>query len=869
MHALMSIEYEDFKLFAGSGAIGGLSKQCVTHVAGANKDVPGASSNMCLVGETLIDCPRDLTKYPKGIPISELVGKKFWTYGWRNGRVVLAYCEKVWLTKKNARVVRVNLTRYDKTDSGPPTGQCAPPCEIIGTADHLVLLSNGKWKQLGKLRPGDSICSMYRRLEGREPMIRWTRCKKSKYQESRFILSELYGERDGKKYQVHHRDENPHNESPENLEWCETSAHKSFHAEVRNGLKEFGPDWQSQEHPRGMRGKRHTSAAKEKISRAAKKMRARRRKINHTVVSVEDGWYADVYDMSVPETENFIANGIVVHNSGKSTLMTMLTWCLYECDLVGNVMRSNVVTHGKKKCSVRCYFQTPKGTPFIVTRSRTSTRGSELEITFRGRTRKGACADLQSRIDHRFGTRELFIASHVFGYSDTMTPFALQGDVAQKKLLDLLIDTYDIDQALQTARELYSACVRKHEKLRGKVEAQRETLDNAKSVNPYDADAHAKAISSAARLTYVYGIAAKKLRKAENNTTKILNSLDKHIERAREEWNAKREKRANGIMLDMARVQARIETCKANIALVNGKKCATCGQEIQDAKKKRAEYESLLSALRDESSKLRDILRNQDMAIDAAKQSVDRLEEAYNKQKCELAANVNARRTNVDDVKSKLSKAQADIRYAEKMKQRGESNIALLETILADTTTRERRMRRDKEALQFWIDAFGPRGLRAMRLENITPLLNACAARHSASLFGDGHVVTYSTQTENKTGGMRERFDIAILDSSARRVESPSAGQSMRRDIIHALSMAELASTLGKRSVNMLVLDEAFRTLDETGIDRVCETLNVLSVEWRTPIYVIEHDDDSASRFGRHLVVTRESGASKARYSNA
>src|SRR5262249_28640080 len=36
----------------------------------------------CLTGDTLIDCPRDLSKYPDGIPIKNLVGKQFYTYAW-------------------------------------------------------------------------------------------------------------------------------------------------------------------------------------------------------------------------------------------------------------------------------------------------------------------------------------------------------------------------------------------------------------------------------------------------------------------------------------------------------------------------------------------------------------------------------------------------------------------------------------------------------------------------------------------------------------------------------------------------------------------------------------------------------------------
>src|SRR5262245_36982541 len=41
----------------------------------------------CLAGDTLIDCPRDLEKYPKGIPIKDLVGQQPWVYAWQDGRI--------------------------------------------------------------------------------------------------------------------------------------------------------------------------------------------------------------------------------------------------------------------------------------------------------------------------------------------------------------------------------------------------------------------------------------------------------------------------------------------------------------------------------------------------------------------------------------------------------------------------------------------------------------------------------------------------------------------------------------------------------------------------------------------------------------
>ena len=46
---------------------------------------------------------------------------------------------------------------------------------------------------------------------------------------------------------------------------------------------------------------------------------------NHRVLSVEPAGHQDVYDIEVPEHHNFVANGVVVHNSGKTTVVENAT----------------------------------------------------------------------------------------------------------------------------------------------------------------------------------------------------------------------------------------------------------------------------------------------------------------------------------------------------------------------------------------------------------------------------------------------------------------------------------------------------------------------------------------------------------------
>lgn len=328
-----------------------------------------SGENGCLSGNTMIDCPRDLTKYPKGILIKDLVGKKPYVYAWKNGTITIKQASKVFLTKKQAKVIKVKLTGRSKSDKKySSTGMrknpiYSPPWEIIGTPEHKVLLSDGiTWKQLKDLENGDSICSMYRRVHNHkdvskssDSIIHWTHGPK-RVREHRFIASEIYGYMP-KNIHAHHKDKNPLNQSVGNIEWKDSSIHLSEHTTERNLKCESG--WQKYgNHPKGMKGKKHSEETKLRIRKAGKEVWKKRKEklLNHTVISIEDYGYEDVYDMTVPDTGNFIANGIVVHNSGKTIFMESLFASLY-----GHLPSYGKVNHiSDKIASIEAEFSTDK-----------------------------------------------------------------------------------------------------------------------------------------------------------------------------------------------------------------------------------------------------------------------------------------------------------------------------------------------------------------------------------------------------------------------------------------------------------------------------------------------------------------------------
>ena len=284
----------------------------------------------CLAGETLIDCPRDLVRFPQGVPLASLVGMQPHVYAWRDGRIVVARATRVWCTGARP-VLRVRVAPWATGWAGRRSPYLAP-LELVGTADHLVLLADGvTWRPLGALRAGDSLCSLYRRRYGSAPyyesVLRWSGST-SIVREARFILTEIHGAQPSSVH-AHHRNACSLDQSVENLAWVDGGLHVGTHLAQRNRMGTAG--WKvSGRHPKGMGGKAHSPEKRAQIAASMRRAHAEGSHpgFNHRVLSVESGGVVPVFDMTVPGADSFVANGVVVHNSGKTTttLLAIAEW---------------------------------------------------------------------------------------------------------------------------------------------------------------------------------------------------------------------------------------------------------------------------------------------------------------------------------------------------------------------------------------------------------------------------------------------------------------------------------------------------------------------------------------------------------------
>ncbi|MGI8885261.1 MAG: deoxyhypusine synthase family protein, partial [Pyrinomonadaceae bacterium] len=177
---------------------------------------------------TLIDTPRDLSVYPKGIPIERLVGDKdFYVYSFDHDikKMTLAQVKKVWKTGEK----EVYRLRY-----GWWSGQRKEKWledEILATPEHLMMLQNGSYKPLKALKKGESLKAFntsysthgYRQIGlGTGKTI----------PEHRYLLEFALGRNLEKDEVAHHADHNHLNNNFENLVAENYRTHISNHRKI-------------------------------------------------------------------------------------------------------------------------------------------------------------------------------------------------------------------------------------------------------------------------------------------------------------------------------------------------------------------------------------------------------------------------------------------------------------------------------------------------------------------------------------------------------------------------------------------------------------------------------------------------------------
>lgn len=262
----------------------------------------------CVTKDTLIEMPRDLQKYPNGVPL-ELVqeGDYVYSFNWE---------KKISLQ----RVIRKWFAGYKQILQITARGEWGDIIKLKCTPDHLIRLYAGEWKVAGKLKVGNRLLCMLHRGYKEDGYAYFfpTSKRKSKGESSGRILEHrwVYAQMIGKdrlptRFDVHHIDGNKQNNSISNLEFMYHPSHLAMH---RKGLKK-------EEVIEILSGKRDNPVTKKHLQRLTRKYGLQG--TNHTITNIEWLGEEEVWDLEIENTHCFIANSIAVHNCSDPNLQNI------------------------------------------------------------------------------------------------------------------------------------------------------------------------------------------------------------------------------------------------------------------------------------------------------------------------------------------------------------------------------------------------------------------------------------------------------------------------------------------------------------------------------------------------------------------
>jgi DNA repair exonuclease SbcCD ATPase subunit len=164
------------------------------------------------------------------------------------------------------------------------------------------------------------------------------------------------------------------------------------------------------------------------------------------------------------------------------------------------------------------------------------------------------------------------------------------------------------------------------------------------------------------------------------------------------------------------------------------------------------------------------------------------------------------------------------------------------------------------KVLNFWVEAFGPKGLKSYILDTRLQEMTDAANQWVKLLTGGTCWVRFETQTMGRGGKLSNKLNIRVFQYQRsgqiieRNYKSLSGGQKARISMGVDFGLSRLVAARARQRYDLLVLDEVFKHLDRAGREAVVEMLHELRKE-KSSVIVIDHDAEFGASFENVLWV--------------
>ena len=168
----------------------------------------------------------------------------------------------------------------------------------------------------------------------------------------------------------------------------------------------------------------------------------------------------------------------------------------------------------------------------------------------------------------------------------------------------------------------------------------------------------------------------------------------------------------------------------------------------------------------------------------------------------------------------------------------------------------------EKKLCEFWCKAYSNSGIKSLLLDDVTPYLNRQANKYLRKLSSDHMEIVFSTQSTLKSGEVREKFSVEVINADGgSSYASNSSGEKKRVDIAINLALQSLVASRSNKKLNLIILDEILDSLDDAGVEHIMSLLQEISND-KSSVFVISHNDSIKSVFTNTITVVKENGYS-------
>jgi len=163
------------------------------------------------------------------------------------------------------------------------------------------------------------------------------------------------------------------------------------------------------------------------------------------------------------------------------------------------------------------------------------------------------------------------------------------------------------------------------------------------------------------------------------------------------------------------------------------------------------------------------------------------------------------------------------------------------------------------ENIKYWLKGF--KEIKGLLISTITPIMNKKAEEYSNILTSGEFVLNFITQRENKDGSLKDVFDIEVFrQNGGNNYKNLSSGEKRRVDLITIFVLDELKRLNNIHNINIRFYDEIFDSLDEVGIQKMIDLLEIFSEDRQ--LFVISHKQDLKDLFKNVVTIIKRKGMS-------